>query len=89
MELVTLGADRQEMHERIREHSMIAWQAVERNEPNPLFDLLVADSRMEDYLPPQSTRQVLESGVSVGDAPDRCREFASIVRGALAATTAS
>ena len=86
MELVAEGADRQEMHERIREHSMTAWQAVERNELNPLFDLLASDSRIRDYVSPRRARRILESGMSVGDAPERSREFASLVRSVLEAT---
>ena len=44
MALVKAGADRQEMHERIRERSMAAWAAVQRGEANPLADLLAADA---------------------------------------------
>jgi len=83
MEVVAQGADRQEMHERIRGHSMAAWQAVERNLPNPLAELLATDAHIGRYLPPDRIRRVLESGVNVGDAPDRSREFVSIMRQAL------
>ena len=87
MELAVHGADRQQMHERIREHSMTAWQAVERSEPNPLFELLAADSRIGGYIPSDRTLQILRSGMSVGDAPERCLNFVTIVRETLQATS--
>jgi adenylosuccinate lyase len=37
------GGDRQELHERIRRHSLEAHGAVLRGAPNPLLDLLAAD----------------------------------------------
>ncbi len=43
MELVRAGADRQAMHERIRRHSLAAWQALQAGGPNPLLALLTAD----------------------------------------------
>lgn len=86
MELVARGADRQEMHEVIREHSMTAWRAVESSADNPLMDLLASDPRVEHYLTPARTRQIMEGGISVGDAPDRCREFLSGLRLTLRST---
>ncbi len=43
MEGVLRGGDRQELHERIRRHSLDAQEAVERGEPNPLLDSIAAD----------------------------------------------
>ncbi len=36
MEAVKAGGDRQELHEVIREHSLVAWDALRRGEANPL-----------------------------------------------------
>ncbi|MBZ0113091.1 MAG: adenylosuccinate lyase [Thermoanaerobaculia bacterium] len=44
MEAVLRGGDRQELHERIREYSLAAQEAVEIGEVNPLIDSIVADS---------------------------------------------
>ena len=44
MKATVRGGDRQELHERIRQHSMAAYQAVERGEENPLIELILADS---------------------------------------------
>jgi adenylosuccinate lyase len=43
MEGVLRGGDRQELHERIRRHSLAAQEAIERGEPNPLLDSIASD----------------------------------------------
>jgi adenylosuccinate lyase len=83
MQLAARGADRQEMHERIREHSMAAWGAVETNQPNPLVDLLMGDCRIREYMTPEEIARAMESGVSAGDAPSRCQNFVRDLRQAL------
>jgi adenylosuccinate lyase len=82
MELVKTGADRQEMHERIRQHSMTAWQAVERDPAghNPLAELLAADPQLVAYLPAGRIRELLQAGGYVGDAPWRARALARSIR---------
>jgi adenylosuccinate lyase len=83
VELVSHGADRQRMHEVIREHSMTAWRAVEADEANPLADLLAKDERVTAFLSPERAREIMQSGPDVGDAPERCREFLSTLRATL------
>ncbi len=87
MELVKAGADRQEMHELIRQHSMAAWQAVQRNAAgaNPLPELLAADPQVLAHLPAPRVRELLEAGNYLGDAPWRAREMAGAIREACAA----
>ena len=43
MEATLRGGDRQELHERLRQHSLAAQEAVERGEANPLIDAVLAD----------------------------------------------
>lgn len=43
MEAVLRGGDRQELHERIRRHSLAAQEAVARGEENPLLDRIAGD----------------------------------------------
>jgi len=83
MALVRAGADRQAMHERIRIHSMAAWAAVERGQPNPLVALLCADQTITAYLSPSQVEEVLATGGYVGDAPHRCRAFLAKLRTAI------
>jgi len=86
MELVKAGADRQAMHEVIREHSMAAWDATQRGEPNPLTDCLAHDGRVLTFLPPRCVRQLLDAGGYVGDAPQRCADFMKRLEAVLAAS---
>ena len=84
MALVKVGADRQEMHERIRECSMAAWEAVQRGETNPLFDLLCADKGITSHLSADQVRATMSVGAGVGEAPARSRELARMIRRAIA-----
>jgi len=83
MELVLAGADRQEMHERIRVHSLAAWEAIQHGEPNPLAGRLAADLALLAYLPAGQVRALLDAGDYVGDAPERARALAKAIRAAL------
>ncbi len=80
MELVRAGADRQQMHEVLRAHSMAAWEAIRRGEPNPLADFLAADERITAFLPPERVRALMDVAGYVGDAPRRARGLAAEVR---------
>ena len=75
MELVKAGADRQEMHERIRQHTMAAWDAIHRGEENPLVERLISDSDLLAFLSAERVRELLDAVNFVGDAPARCAEF--------------
>jgi adenylosuccinate lyase len=77
MAAVQAGADRQAMHEIIREHSMQAWAEVKAGRSNPLADALCADARITQYLNPHVARSLLEARGYVGDAPGRARLIAA------------
>ena len=80
MALVVAGADRQEMHERIRECSMRAWEAIQRGEHNPLAEILADDGVMTTYLSADRIREIIATGADAGDAPARSREMAEHIR---------
>lgn len=50
MALVRAGADRQQMHEKLRQYALTAWEAVQAGKPNPLKDCLMADTEIRGYL---------------------------------------
>jgi adenylosuccinate lyase len=83
MALVAAGADRQAMHERIREHSRKAWDVLRQDRPNPLADYFAADAEMLKYLQPARIRELMDARAYIGSAPKRAREMAERIRAAL------
>jgi adenylosuccinate lyase len=73
MALVKAGADRQAMHEVIREHALAAWTAVSAGQANPLIESLGADQTIGRWLDAGSVRSWLDARGYVGDAPQRAR----------------
>lgn len=80
MALGKAGADRQVMHERLRELAMEAWDSVEKGKGNPLGDLIVQESDFHEYLPEDQLRELLDAGQYLGDAPDRARALSQMIR---------
>ena len=83
MALVKAGADRQEMHERLRGHAMKAWDAVRVGEENPLASLLCQDAILTEYLSEEDIRCLMDARSHVGDAPQRAREMAKAIAGTV------
>ncbi len=81
MEAVKAGGDRQELHEVLREHSLVAWQALQAGDPNPLADNLLADPRVSQLVDREAGLRLLDASDYVGDAPERAREMAATIRG--------
>jgi adenylosuccinate lyase len=77
------GADRQVMHECLRQHSLRAWEAVRAGQPNPLIEALAGDDTVRSYLSADSVRQIMSAGSYVGNAPEKARAMASTLRAAL------
>lgn len=80
MTAAKLGADRQEMHEIIREHSMAAWADLAAGRPNSLPARLTADERLTIYLSQEEIVQLLDAGHYVGDAPKRAKSLAKQIK---------
>jgi adenylosuccinate lyase len=78
--LVRAGADRQEMHERLRQHSMRAWEAIQAGKPNPLHDQLTSDTTLLHFMQPARLQELLDASSYVGLAPDRARELATRIQ---------
>ena len=73
MSLVQSGADRQEMHERIRINTMQAWEAVRQGEENPLVSIISQDAKLTEFVPEQEIRALMDARAYVGDASRRAR----------------
>lgn len=87
MAAVKRGADRQEMHEVLREASMKAWAAIADGSPNPLIDLLCAEPAITKLMHESTIRILMDAAQYVGDAPKRARNFATDVGLSLGYTT--
>ena len=72
MELGKKGADRQEMHEVIREESLKAWADVQEGRPNSLSEKLKGDRRILAYLTEDEIEACLDAHSYTGDAEARC-----------------
>ncbi|MCK5878590.1 MAG: adenylosuccinate lyase, partial [Holophagae bacterium] len=74
MEAVKQGADRQEVHEVIREYSHQATTKLKAgSRENPLIELLAEDSRIP--LNRESIEKILKPSDFVGRAPNQVKEF--------------
>ncbi|HJQ21407.1 MAG TPA: adenylosuccinate lyase [Gemmatimonadaceae bacterium] len=74
MRAVRSGGDRQEAHERIRQHSIEAARAMKEGAAhNDLLDRLAADK--EWTVPVREMKQVLDPSKFVGRAPEQVDEF--------------
>jgi adenylosuccinate lyase len=90
MELVRQGADRQEMHEVIREHTLASWavlqsSTMDASSANPLPQLLSQDPRITAFLPSDRVLTLLDATTYVGDAPQRARRLAGRLKASAAA----
>jgi len=71
MAVVKAGANRQEMHEVLREISLVAWAAIQEGKPNPMNQLLTNDKRINKYLNSEQIKKLLDVSHHIGNAPQR------------------
>ncbi len=76
MEAARMGGDRQRLHEAIRRAAMLAWEALERGEDNPLPQLLTEEPELTARIDPAEIRGLLNPSRYVGTAPARARRVA-------------
>ena len=80
MEAVRQGGDRQDLHEVIRQHSLMAWEAMRNGQPNPLMESLAQDATMQALLSPEEIKNLLNANEHIGDAPERALNIAKAIR---------
>ncbi len=86
MALVKAGADRQMMHEVLRDLAMQAWQAVQLGLPNPLDELVLANADIRGFLTPAQIEALMQVDGYTGIAGRRAVEMADHIEKVLAAT---
>lgn len=74
------GADRQEMHERLREHALAAWAQVQSGQPNDLIARLQADPEITRHVTAVEIGALADVQGYTGTAPDRARQLAERIR---------
>jgi adenylosuccinate lyase len=74
--LVKAGADRQEMHERLRQHAMVAWEQVRQNQVNPLVNLVCGDGTITQFIPSPILAGLFDITLFIGFAPQRAYQIA-------------
>jgi adenylosuccinate lyase len=76
MEAVKLGGDRQDLHERIRKHSMEAGKKVKiEGQENDLIERIIADKHFS--MTKKDIKTVLKPENYIGRAPEQVKEFVS------------
>lgn len=83
IEAVKMGADRQKIHEELRNISMIAWSDVQEGKPNSLVTLLKENRCINKYLEEGQIEELLDVSAHIGDAPERALKLASHIRALL------
>jgi adenylosuccinate lyase len=74
------GADRQQMHEVLRQLSLAAWQALQQGKPNPLVELVLNDQRVTRWVSPEDLKQLFSVEGYTGIAASRAHETAKLIR---------
>lgn len=75
MKAVKNGADRQEIHEKIRKIAMEAWQVIDKTGINPLVNFLKNDKMITKFITSQTIIQLIDPSVHIGLAPKNCTIF--------------
>ncbi|HEX9615959.1 MAG TPA: hypothetical protein VGA03_00990, partial [Anaerolineales bacterium] len=83
MALGKAGADRQEIHERLRQHALISWQAVQAGQTNPLVERVCNDPVFLSFLKEKELHDLLDASTYTGDAPYRARALVETIRDTL------
>jgi adenylosuccinate lyase len=75
MAAVRNGADRQELHEVLRQISMSAWSAIQEGRENPLIELAVGDARLTRWIASEEIRTLFSVKSYTGIAASRAKDL--------------
>jgi adenylosuccinate lyase len=77
------GADRQAMHEQLREHALAAWQVVQEGRLNPLIGNLQNDPAITKWVSSEEIARLADVSSYTGIAVDASHEMAGRIRQAI------
>lgn len=83
MAAVKAGADRQTMHEVIREHSLAAWAQLAAGGDGALAQALATDTRVSAYVAADQVHALMDAHDHVGNAPAMALDLAAQIRSSL------
>jgi len=83
MALGKAGADRQEMHERLRKHSLEVWEEIRSGKPNRLAERLRDDEYIGSFLSPNQIDTLFSADDYTGIAVQASRELVRMIRNCL------
>jgi adenylosuccinate lyase len=83
MTLGKRGADRQIMHARLRDHALVAWQALRDGQVNPMEKLILTDELILQYIPKDELHHLISWQDYVGSAPEKAHQLARLIRETL------
>ena len=86
MRLVKKGADRQEMHEVIRDNSLKAYDNLKKCDENNLVELLSSDSRILSYLKKDEILESMKNYSSLGFAIRRSQKVSDKIKSYLSSS---
>ncbi len=82
------GGDRQVLHERLREHALESWKAIQAGESNPLIHRLKLDNEITQLVPAEEIDRLSDVTSYTGIAEASSRKQASDIRNAIKKRTA-
>ncbi|MEN6363527.1 MAG: adenylosuccinate lyase [Rectinema sp.] len=77
------GADRQECHEKLREHALAAWAELRGGKPNTLSGRIASDPFFSSRLSESALVELMSLEGYSGNAPVRAKAMAAEIRGAI------
>jgi adenylosuccinate lyase len=83
LEAVKNGADRQSIHEMLREISVKAWDEIQKGNPNPMRELLRNNDELFRYVDTATIEKLLDVKDHLGDAPARALMLVKKIEKAL------
>lgn len=69
------GADRQRMHEVLRELSLQAWEEIQREKTNPLTKWILCDKRIVRFIKIEDLKKLFDPKKHIGLAPQKCQKM--------------
>ena len=75
METVKNGANRQDIHELLRNLSLTAWETIQKKGINPLSELIRNHKTINKFIKKEKMKELLDPKKHIGLAPKKCKKI--------------